>query len=916
MSEQHQGAFAPGPLTQSADPRVHELDSAVRVLETMFSSFAPGSGPVRDSFRVGQSSQSRLGLEPQFGVGVIIHPLSHLGWYKVQIGGGQGGFIRCCSLSQGGFIPLGPRDTSGYPPNSTVLVMQPQSLSYGFILGVLPPMSIVGKTVNPDWIVQGGNTGYKRESLHKYPIQSMFNAGGVLDFSGQRPVDATSMERGIVTSTGLAWTIDDYMIQLRVNEMCGLWFSYFDSYCRLSGVNLDIMSSIHEERARSDEGEAHLFRGVAAYDWEALGLYDEGTEFTKQYEDTEVQLKKPRAKLDLSEDDDDLQPIYRTQEYGGYLGQGFLRLVCKPAKESGKRKADDTDFDEGLFRESIGLEGAYSLTAAKSLYFGRRVKIMVPKQKKLPEDGTGDDADKDNYKFAGKHGGGKEHKIKDIKVEGDQKSLRRVAGVMDLIAYAVNWRPLHPFHYHEKDYTVPQEKEHSTNFQRSQEQLNYGSMSTDFFLKDPEPIKLKIDHRYNDVEYFQRESFLYFTDDGGVVLSAGCGSSLVFDGAGNIGLNPVGDLNLMPGRSAILMGQQVILRSLTSVDISASTKDVRIKAEGNLQMLGGNGGRGGVLIESRSLGRTQQYKNKIGEDAQGSGIVLKATNGFCGMYGRELYFRTGGKDLGDGNITFDASQGRRPILLYGRNVDVFAEREVTFYYGPTGQSSTVNKAYVFGERQCIVDAQMLLGGKLINYNGSGGSAGLIVDGTVLASGNVAAGGTMSDRKGMFLGKAPGIDGIVSAIAGAVSGIADLKKTAGTTQHQAQIVSRYYTPSQPGDDETISDMQFSFRDDTGEKQYGVSKFKFAERRWEQMVRFGLASGGTSWEERPVQYQSKELYPWPGKKKWKEEPAFLQLKELTMFDAALGGCKDRPYEDPKLGEWQPTTMEQGFKVIRPQ
>lgn len=913
-NEQHQGAHAPGPLQQGADPRVHALDSDLRAVESIFASMFTGAAPLRDMFRTMQNRTSSLGLETQWTVGVVLHPIGGLGWYKVQVGGGQGSFIRCCQLSTGGFVPLGVRDTSVLPPNATVVVMRSKALSYGIIMGVLPPMHLDGTIINPDWIVQGGQSGYKREKLHKYPIQNLFNAGHVLDFSGQRPADATGFERGWISSTGMAITLDDYLLQLRVNEFCGLFMTYFDSYCRLSGLQLDIQSSVHEDRYRDDEGESHIFHGSAPYAHEALGLYDSGTDFAQWYTDQDVQLDKPRAKYDLSEEDDDLQPFYRWQTYEGYLGQGHLRMLARPPMEGGKRHYKDQEIDDGLFAESISMTGAYSLRSAKSLYIGRRVNIVVPKTLKAPEDGKGDDAEEDNYKFAGKFGGGDEHKIKDVEVEGEQKTLRRVAGVSDLISYVVNWAALHPFHYHKLDYKTPQESE-STKFQRVQENLNFGSLASDYFLEDPTPVQLKIDQRYGDVDYFQRESFLYFTDDGGVVLSAGCGSSIVFDGSGQIGLNPVGDLLMMPGRSAIVSGQQVVLRALNSVDISASKKDVRIKAEKNLQILGGNGGSGGILIESKSVGRTQTYNRKIGEDVVASGIVIKATNGFCGLYGRELYLRTGGRDLGDGNITLDASQGRKPILLKGRNVDLFAARDVNFYYGPVGETSTVNKAYSFKDTQCLIDAKLLLGGQLINFNGKGGSAGLIVDGGILASSSIACGGVMADRKGMFLGKAPGIDGIVSAIAGAISDVSTAYTKIGEAEHESQFNERYYRTRQPGHDQTIADMQFSFRDVKNEKQYGVKKFKFLERRWEQMQRFGLASGGTTWEERPVQYQSEQLYPWPGRKKWQEEPAFLQLDALTMFDAGAGRSKDRPYDEPKLGDWSPTTMSSGFKVIEP-
>jgi hypothetical protein len=136
------------------------------------------------------------------------------------------------------------------------------------------------------------------------------------------------------------------------------------------------------------------------------------------------------------------------------------------------------------------------------------------------------------------------------------------------------------------------------------------------------------------------------------------------------------------------------------------------------------------------------------------------------------------------------------------------------------------------------------------------------------------------------------------------------------KHQFNIVTRYYMEQQPGDDETIKNMQFSFRDDQSEKQYNVRKFKWLESRRQQMVRFGLASGGTGWAERKVTYQGRDLYPYPGKKKLLDEPCLLGLKELTMFDTGAGHSKDRPgpYETPELSDWDEKTLNSEYKLIR--
>lgn len=737
------GAIAAGPLVQLPDPRVGEIDRALRAVESVW---RPGLAPVKDmQCLIGNSPQS-LGVPGQLMLGLVVHSIARVGWYKVQLGSPES-VIAACGLSPGGLTPLGPRDVGAYPPNSLVLVHKPPGLNYGIIVGAVPPQLRDGRLANPDWIMQGGQSGCSREEIHKYPFKNLYKGGSIIDFSAHRPFDGTALERGWISSTGIAVTVDDYLAQIRVNEMCGAWFNYFDSHARIAGIQFDLQTAVHELQVRDDEGEARHFTGVATYPWEALGLYRPQTNVTKNYTDMEVQYTKAFAKLDVPDDAADVQPIYRYQEYGGYLGQGHYRSVSRPAKDEGIRHRSDTEPDEGLFAETIGLDGSYALRSAKEIYIGRRVKIVIPREIRLPEDGLGDDAAAENYKASSEFGEGTDHKIGDTRIEGDHKSLRRVAGVMDCVAKLVNWTALHPFHYHAKDYATPQERAQNKNFSTTQEKLDFSTLESSWVMTEPEPVKLKIDHRYNEVSYFERESFLYFLEHGGVMLADGFGSSLTMND-GNMRLAPPGNLELCPGRDLIVMGGQVIIRAQQSVDISASDHDVRIKAEKNLQMLAGNGGSGGLLLESKGAGRTQQY-DQIGEDVESSGIVLRAKDGIVGTYGKEIYLRTGGPN-GNGNIVIDAAQGESSVLVTAKKFDLYSTQSVSFYFGPEGENSTVNQAYQFSKNRCIVDATMAIGGRTTIYRGSGNSSGLVVDGSVLASDNVISAGSIADQKGGFI----------------------------------------------------------------------------------------------------------------------------------------------------------------------
>jgi hypothetical protein len=473
----------------------------------------------------------------------------------------------------------------------------------------------------PDWISQGGGSGIKRERCYTFPFTNMFRDGGVMDFSSGRPIDGTTLGWGRMSDTGIGLLIDPFQAYLRVNEACGLFLNYFDSYMRLAGVNMDIQSAVHELVVREDEGENQLFRGIAVYPWEALGMYKRDEEPWEEYDDEDVQIKKHVGKLDMGEGLFDQMPIYRWQEHGGYLGQGHRRALMVPGRTSGSNNAQDDPKEEpdfGVFEEVIGLDGSYGMRSAKSIFFAKRSLIPVPRQRRLPEDlKEGDDKEKDNYRFSGVFGtGGDEHKVGDVEVEGDDdlKHLLTVAGVFDIVTHHFNWKGVHPFHYHKEDYTVPEEGDTIAGGPTAvQENIDFGSLTEKTFLDYPAPKTVQVDERYGDVEYFEREAGFVMLPDGGLMFYDGYGSEIVMAG-GSVKIACPGDIQLVPGRNIVMLGgDDIIARARTSVDISAGEGDVRVKAENNMQMLAGNSGSGGILMESKGSGFNLDYANKIGE---------------------------------------------------------------------------------------------------------------------------------------------------------------------------------------------------------------------------------------------------------------------------------------------------------------
>lgn len=917
MSQTHRGVRPSGPFGSEDDRRVQELDDGLRIAE-VGSKAVPLFGLMRDPHRVAQVFKQSLDSPAHFTTGLVIHALPYHHWYKVQCGGGNG-FVAACAGTSGSVSPIGTRSVDMLRPNDHVLLYQPAGLNYAIIFAVLPPIIQDGAVVCPDWIVQGGGSGLKREPAHKYPIKYMYQQGGVIDWSANRPIDGTSSERGWISATGLAMLLDNYLVQVRVNEQCGLFLCYHDSYARLCGVQLDVESAIHGEYARDDEGESRLLRSVCTYPWEALGLYAPGSRYTQEYDDQSVQYGVHRGKMDLAEGFEDVQPVCRYVEYGGYLGQGGMRAVVRPAKEDGIRRYQDTDPDEGLFRETISLDGDYSLLSAKGVHIGKRCKIVVPKELRPPEDGQGDDATTENYKFSSMFGKGPEHKVGDVTVEGERVSLRKIAAFQDVISHLNNWKALHPFHYHEKDFLTPQESEQDATFDRVQDILDFDELKDSPYLSDPIPKKLKIDHRYGDVEYFQREAFFRLTDDGSVHIGCGYGAEIVLSG-GKIRLACPAGIELLPGTDLVILAEQIMARAKRSVDISATENDVRIKAERNMQFLAGNAKEGGMLFECLGEGNTHEYRQKYGEDVKGAGIVFRTKKSTVAVLSQDIYFRTGGADLGEGDILFDAGQGHRKCQVYAGAFHTYTTDAVTFAFGPVEDRSNVDGVCSFSKSQAIFGGSLLVKDAIINF---GDRANIVSRGGVKCLKGISCDGRISDKKGGMIGKVPdGHETIVEQICETSRNRADELNEDAEQRHKETVVEKFYGENGLGRDANIEMIRFSFRDPPGQDtQYKVKNFRWPETRWQMMARLGMASGGQPWREKPVVYQGRQTYPYPGLENWKEEPIFDALKELTLFEGESGYSKDRPapgtespYETPQLSDWESSTMEDGYTLAR--
>jgi hypothetical protein len=570
-----------------------------------------------------------------------------------------------------------------------------------------------------------------------------------------------------------------------------------------------------------------------------------------------------------------------------------------------------------LFEENLGLDGRYSLRSAKSVHIVKWAAIPPVKRMKRIESADGDN--EQNYMFAGVNGSGPPHKVAgQIKGAQDNPHLQQVAGVMDVHSWVFNWLGAHPFHYHEQDWSIKEET--ATFAQKVITPITFGDLSDKFYLPRPDAVTRTIDKRYNDVNYYPNHSYLSMTDDGGVVIGDGYGAEIRMCG-GHIFLTAPGDIWTKPGRNLnVLAGQDVCLRAYNSMDLSTTQKDLRLKAERNLHILGGNDGEtGGVLIECKAPG-AYGYQDVVGEDVAMGGFQVKVDKGDATIWATNIYLRTGGGDVQPGVITLDAAKGQEAITFNASSINSFVSQSITDNFGSDGNIQVTHlwsaNSNIIGSGCCVQGFGMF-------------QDSVVVRGWVEA----VAGHFGSELAGQFKGQVGQLEG--ESLYLAYQALDDCQKSTDTVADEIKtfwqdIFTDYlYADNQAGNDDVITAVHFTFRNPA---QYHTQDFKLFEDRWQQLARLG-GEELAFWDEKSINGSSaEETMPYPGKKPWKDDNTYMQM-DLALFDPETGASIPRTksaagspdqgpptprvtedkYENPQFKDPQPQPPAKGYMII---
>ena len=874
-----------------------------------------------DTHQTAVNQNTPLAEDAPLRVGRVLLALPYIHCYKVQLSGRQGTCI-ATATARASHSPLGVRSGDVIPPNSMVLIWKPRNAQLAYIIAVLPMATMHDDFNASDFVQQGGNSGPKKIEAYRNIPKTATMAHGWVPQSCGRPMDGTIGEYVRMSETGIGLLIDSFQTYLRVNEACGIWFNYFDNYAKLSGLSMEIMSYCEHNLQNYDEGELFSMKGYVTYPWEATGMYGPNEKFTKTNGVDPVQLDRqfPFAMEEVSEQDQ--TPVYRLTDHTGYMGQGFNRTLMKPAMDSGRRRMSMAggEKDTGLFQELLALDGGYSIRSAKQVMIAKYPLIPNPRRKRLTHDALGDDLKEDNdYKFSGTFGGGEEHKVRewDDSAADVVPNMVRPQGIIDMLARHYNWKSTHPFYYHKKDYDYPEEGD--SNGPLTEVKFYRGVMSKAY--QTITPVKLSIDDRYQNVNYYNTASFITLAEDGSVVIADGYGSQILL-GGGQIRLEAGGDVMLMSGSRVVTLAKEAIIRTKGSVDISSSEKDVRLKAEYNMQLLAGNSGKGGMLLESKGIGQFHIYDGLMGEKVIDTGITLLSRGGNVNAMSKTIYLRTGvdeGNAESTGDLIIDVANGRSSMVSYAKAHTFFNSEGMGIWHSPVGHDNlSITESNYLGPRFSKIHGPTVMDKDVCIVKG--GNLG--VDKSIFAQGYIIAIKNMACRKG-FLGigdsSKNNIPEAVAKFIAEFTEFSDQITAIGQPRIEAYYPSNVWQKYQPGNTGLLEDeIGFSYRDDDNYR-YSGEGFYLLEPRWMQDARLKLTSGqGETWTENPVEYQGELLYPWPGKPNWVGKPALLGYSaedEFLLFDTNRAKGREEvqsDYEEPKFKAWKKRVCDGNYSL----
>jgi hypothetical protein len=782
-------------------------------------------------------------------------------------------------------------------------------LDMRIIIGAVPRQLQDARLILPDSIALRSCVGVFQDPMHHAAFSGRESSLG--NMSAGRPADSLPGDWGSINDLGLAIYLGKMMVGLRASDLARVDAFWGDDLLRLTGYNMEIFTAGAEETRLNDEGEYNEVLALTPFPWEGMGKKTNSDATRKA--DGKLKPGSEEAAFEPKEDDQLMMP--RLLRFRGYLGDIEREMVCmRPADADLETYSKKTKY-HGLLEIIKHVNGAFAVRSAKEILLEKYALIPVPKKMFAPEDPKGDN--RTSYKASNLLGSGDSYEMPEF-IWGDQSSPNiRSAQLADHHAWFFSKYTTGGLVAHKKDWYYPDETELDKPVDRATIQSSAINLKHKFMSDLPVPVgTLTIDDRPgHSVRYYASRSVIHQLDDGSIIIGDGYGSQIVMKG-GSIFLECVGDVWAKPGRNFVAWApHDAILRAGNSADISASKKDVRIKAERNMHVLAGNSEEsGGILLESRAKGDSRPPDfSQSGERVMGHGITFKAAEGSIHAWAKtEMHLGLSQEngsvlnlDAGKNGSLFQRGKQQLTRVLNGvqilQAVEGGGEEEVV----------SINRTGM------VVSTPMQIGGTVIIVPTGEGNADLVVAGNLIVhesaifDGSVATNGGFAAAQGApFVGE---LDGPIDTgpspdtlAAGIDAAVEQASFIVGFFNNRAVLL----PASSPGNEEFKKLIGFSCRSTVEDLKLDEGSFLIFESSWQQILRTG--GGGETWDEPVVKGpNNEETRPHPGQDAWDRWQAYGEVDNRN-FDDAAGKAKARMAMSEEGNQATKKALKSGYVI----
>ena len=525
----------------------------------------------------------------------------------------------------------------------------------GVILGVVPDNGTCGTSAS-------GKSGASALQDLDYPeggvsidtesgpdaIAKDANYGQRGNYQDGRLRDIVPGEYALTSHAGSGLVLGALSTTVKGSELSSIRCSSLDDQVRVTSGHFRHIHAAGSDEIFKDAGFITVESSVTMYAPERLGV--------KDWESTPFKCS-PVDDASSKEQHSGVEPVIgmqtakkRLYRYSGYLGDIINVFVANPDPNKDIEDMLSASNDQGLYHAHVDTAGRMQIRSAGGIMLERYDRIPIPKRNRYAWDPAGNKdggsgiADKPGYKLD------KEHPMGVGLVLGD------MAAWWNQQAYA-------RFRQFDKDFTVP-----------DQQRMVCPNDEYDKLGKGKENFK----------EYDTRHSYISLTPNGGIVLRDAWGSEIIM-ADGRITFNAAANIEIRSGSSVVVLGgDDVVAKAYNSVDISATNKDVRIKADGNLQMVSM---KRGVLVQSKAVSDGKPDWKKVGEDLESSGIVLKADNSTVTVTGMKASIQ-GTSQVGISSFD-DKGKPSGEVILAGVRVSSVASDSIVSAVSDSGGTSGV-----------------------------------------------------------------------------------------------------------------------------------------------------------------------------------------------------------------------------------